>query len=108
MTNPARGVYVATWAALANGESGDAADMPLESATRSVQVTGTFGAGGSVALEGSNDGINWAPVSNGFVVTPLAVTAAGISDIAQNTRFVRPRVTAGDGTTALKVVLTAV
>lgn len=106
--NPARGVYVVTWAALANGEAGDAADIPLEAATRSVQVSGTFGAAGSVTMEGSNDGINWAFVSNSFVATAMALTAAQIQDIVQNTRFVRPRATAGDGTTAIKVVLTAV
>jgi hypothetical protein len=108
VTQPTRSAWVATWASLANGETGVAADIPLDAATRSIQVSGTFGAAGAVAIEGSNDGINWAPLSNSFVATPLSVTAAGISDILQNTRFVRPRSTAGDGTTALKIVLAAV
>ena len=51
--------YVAAWASMANGDSGG----PLEFtsyADRSFQVTGTFGSGGTVRLEGSNDGTNWA------------------------------------------------
>lgn len=104
----AAGVWVAEWAALANGEAGAAASIPVEAATRSVQVSGTFGAGGSCAIEGSNDGITWAALSNSFVVTALAFTAAAIHDIAQNTRFIRPRITAGDGTTALKITIVAV
>jgi hypothetical protein len=59
-------------------------------------------------MEGSNDNVNWAPVSNSFVSTAFAITAAAINDILQNTRYLRPRVTAGDGTTALKVVIVAV
>jgi hypothetical protein len=107
-TQPQQGVWVAEWAALANAESGNAASIPVEATTRSVQVSGTFGAGGAVAIEGSNDGVTWAPLSNTFVATALSITAAAISDIAQNTRFIRPRVTAGDGTTNLKITLVAV
>lgn len=107
-TVPRRGAYASTWAALANGESGDAASPPVEATTRSVQVSGTFGIGGSVTVEGSNDNINWASLSNSFASTPIAMTSAGIQDILQNTLFIRPRVTAGDGTTALKVMIVAV
>ena len=107
-TNPAPGVYVAEWGNLATIETGVAASIPMECASRSVQVSGVFGAAGSVAIQGSNDGVVWAPLSNSFVATALAITAAGIHDILQSTRFIRPVVTGGDGTTALKVTIAAV
>lgn len=94
----ADGVTV-TWAAVLNGNQGDAAGGPY--VTAFFVVTGTFGAGGSVRLEGSNDGTNW------FALSPTALTAAGsfaALGLAEHPKFIRPNVTAGDGTTALTVV----
>jgi hypothetical protein len=91
--------YSVTWAAVPNGNQGDAAGGPY--VTASFQVTGTFGAAGSVRMEGSNDGTNW------FALSPTALTAAGLFaalGAAEHPRFIRPNVTAGDGTTALTVV----
>ena len=109
-TNPATGVWVATWGALANAESGDAATLPVENATRSVQITGTFGAAGNVIMEGSNDAVTWFPLSDGLATKGnlATITANGLNALYENTRYVRPRVSAGDGTTNLKVVLVAV
>ena len=105
------GVHTATWASLLTAETGDAADLPLEAATRSIQVSGVPGAGGAIAIQGSNDGVIWQTLTNGF---DAALTTAGalatlpaIEDIMQNVRFIRPVVTGGDGTTNLKVVLVA-
>ncbi len=89
---------VHTWAAIPNGNQGDAAGGPY--ITASFVVTGTFGAGGSIRLEGSQDGTNW------FALSPVALTAAGIFaalGAAEHPKFIRPNVTAGDGTTALTV-----
>lgn len=89
----------ATWAAIPNGNQGDAHGGPY--VTASFVVTGTFGAAGSIRLEGSNDGTNW------FALSPAALTAAGIFAAlgpAEHPKFIRPNVTAGDGTTALTVV----
>jgi len=107
-TLPAAGVWVAEWAALANAEAGLPASIPVEAATRSVQVSGTFGAGGNCIIEGSNDGTTWATLMNSLGTALATITAAVIHDIAQNTRFLRPRVSAGDGTTALKITIVAV
>lgn len=66
----------------------------------SWQVTGTFGTGGSVQMEASNEA---SPANYGIV--GAAVTAAGVifpADVAV-ARSIRPRVTAGDGTTNLVV-----
>lgn len=88
-----------TWTGLLNGDQGDAGGGPY--LTASFSVTGTFGAGGSIRLEGSNDGTNWAALS------PTALTAAGIFGAlgaAEHPKFIRPSVTAGDGTTNLTCV----
>lgn len=93
---------VVTWTGLLNGDDGDAAQL-VGFSDRSVQVIGTFGAGGSVTIEGSNNGTNWSALSDpqGGAITR---TAAGIKAVSELTRYIRPRVTAGDGTTSLTVV----
>lgn len=73
---------------------------------RSVQVSGTFGAGGSVLMEGSNDGVTYFQLKDQGG-TLIALTAAGLVGFQPGIlpRFVRPRVTAGDGTTSLTVLM---
>jgi hypothetical protein len=92
-----------TWTGLLNGDDG----QPFESAEfadRTAQVTGTFGAGGSIQMEGSNNNSDWAiladPQGN-----PLTFTSARIEQLLELPRYVRPRVTAGDGTTNLVVTM---
>lgn len=90
---------VCTWAGLLNGDQGNGYASDWQ--TASVQVTGTFGAGGSVRLEGSNDGTNY------FALSPTALTAAGLfaaMGAAERPKFIRPSVTAGDGTTNLTAI----
>jgi hypothetical protein len=75
-------------------------------ADRSVQIGGTFGVGGTVVIEGSIDGTNYItltdPQGNG-----ISKTAAAIEAISELVRFLRPRVTAGDGTTSITVTMIA-
>lgn len=71
-------------------------------ADRSVTVTGTFGAGGSVRIEGSLDGTNYFPLTDPQG-NALDITSAKIEAITEAVRYLRPRVTAGDGTTSLTV-----
>lgn len=89
---------VVTWAAIPNGNQGDAAGGPYRSA--SFQASGTFGSGGSVKLEGSNDGSTWADLSSAARTTAGFFAALGAGE---HPRFIRPNVTAGDGTTAITV-----
>ncbi len=70
--------------------------------TRAVLVSGTFGAGGSITMQGSNDGTDWFALTDDANVA-LTFTAAGGDKANQNYRLVRPNVTAGDGTTNLTV-----
>lgn len=94
---------VITWTGLGNGQSGDAIEENLW-ADRSVQVTGTFGAGGTLKIEGSNDGSNWAVLTDPQG-NDLTFTATKIETVIEITRYIRPNVTGGDGTTSLTVSL---
>ena len=66
-----------------------------EWADRSVQVAGTFG-GGAVAIEGSNDGTNWATL-NDAQGNALSITTAKIEQLLEVTRYMRAAVTGGTG-----------
>lgn len=67
---------------------------------KTVQIAGTFGAGGAVTIQGSNDGTNWATLNDDQGVA-LVITTTVPRVIAQNPIYIRPSVTAGDGTTNL-------
>ena len=97
------GAYLVTWAALPNGDTG----TPFEDVTaadRTVQVTGTFGIGGSVNLEGSLDGTNYKVLTDPQG-NALTFTAAGIEAVTEITKYIRPNVTAGDGSTSLTITV---
>jgi len=92
-----------TWADLQNGDDGEAVQFGAFT-DRSIQFGGTFGAGGTIVLEGSNDGVNYLPLTDPQG-NPISKTTAAIEAISEATRYVRPRVTAGDGTTNLAAYL---
>jgi len=94
-----------TWTPLANGDTGNAMQTGAWR-DASVQVQGTFGTGGSVTFQGSNDGTNWFALTDpqGNAITK---TADALEQISEISRYVRPNVTAGDGTTALTVIVFA-
>ena len=92
-----------SWVSLANGDSGSPVEYHT-SADRSVQVVGTFGAGGTVVIEGSNDGTNYVTLTDPQA-NALSFSSAGLEAISELTRYIRPRVTGGDGTTSLSVYL---
>ena len=101
-------VLAVTWTGLTQTTS-DTGD-PIKAAEysdKTFHCFGTFGVGGSLVIEGSNDGTNWAPVSNRQGVTPFAFTALGINTSQDKPIWMRPRVTAGDGSTSLTVVCAA-
>ena len=93
-----------TWV-LANGDTG-APVRNVQWADRSVQVSGTFGTGGSVNWEGSNNESTYIVLTDpqGNAIT---ITTARLEAVTEITALARPNVTAGDGTTALTVVLVA-
>lgn len=95
--------FVATWASMQLSDDGQPVELAMY-ADRSVQVTGTFGTGGSVRIEGSLDGTNYAPLTDPQGNT-LDINTAKIEAISELVRWIRPRVTAGDGTTSLTVTM---
>lgn len=90
------------WPNMANGDVGQSIEM-FKYTDRTIQVFGTFGAGGTATAKGSLDGTNWATLAdpNG---NDLAVTTAKIETVMEATRYFRPEA-AGDGTTSLTVFL---
>lgn len=96
-------VMQASWPTLANGDDGTPEEFPSYS-DRSVQVVGTFGAGGNCRIEGSLDGVNWSTL-NDPQGNPLDITSTKIESIMELVYWIRPRITAGDGTTSLTVTM---
>ena len=66
------------------------------------QATGTWGAGGQMVIEGSNDGVLWFTL-NDQSNAQLTLSANALKTVRDQPLFIRPRVTAGDGTTSLTV-----
>ena len=97
-------VHKQTWDTLANGDTGTSLSAAWL-ADKSVQIKGTFGAGGTCDIEGSNDGGTTWKVLTDFQGNNVRFTSAGIEQIAENTELIRPNVTGGDGTTALTVII---
>lgn len=62
-----------------------------------IQVEGSFGTGGSLAIEGSLDGANWHTLLNAEAGAVLNITAAGLYVPWEPVLYLRPRVTAGTG-----------
>lgn len=102
--SPLGGVITVTWPTLTFSGTDVGAPISLaEYSDKTFQVFGTLGAAGAVLMEGSNDGVNWSSLSN-RQGTAMSFTALGMNTSQDKPLFVRPRVTAGDGTTSLTVV----
>jgi hypothetical protein len=94
---------VREWSALRLGDDG-ARELIPAIGDRSIQVSGTFGVGGSVRLEGSLDDVTYAPLTDPQG-NPLDFVQGKIETIMELVPYLRPIVTAGDGATNLKVTL---
>ncbi len=98
-----KSVYIIQWPALANGEVGNS--LPLaQYPDRSVQVSGTFGSGGVVTIEGSNDGVNFSTLTDPQG-NPLSFSSSKIEAVTEMVAYIRPSVLSGDGTTSLNVTM---
>lgn len=94
-----------TWSGLLNGDNGVRVNL-TDYPDRTVQFAGTFGAGGTVNFEGTNDGVNWITLTDPQG-NALSKTTAALESVTETPRYVRPSVTGGDGTTDLTVILFA-
>lgn len=97
------GVILVKWTGLANGDTGSPYRAPNYN-DKSVQVNNTFGTGGSVTVQGSNDSSNYDSLraTDGNVLT---FSASGLEQVLENPVLMRPNVTAGDGSTNINVSL---
>ena len=73
---------------------------------KTVTFTGTFGVGGTVKLQGTNDGTNWIDLADPQG-NAISKTSASIEAVTENPWKIRPYVSAGDGTTDLDVIVIA-
>jgi hypothetical protein len=94
--------FVSTWPSMAQGDDGAPLSFSQYS-DKSVQVFGIFG-GASVSIQGSNDGSNWATLTDPQG-NDLLITSAKIEMVTEATAFIRPLIVAGDGTTSLTVCM---
>lgn len=88
------------------GKAGSALGL-VKLADKTIQVIGTFGASATITVQGSNDGTNWATLTDPLG-NALTSTAASLETITENPRFIRPALTNGDGSTDIDVLLVAV
>lgn len=101
----ALGINIYTWSNMTFSGSDVGAPVGLmTSAERSVNVEGTPSVGGTVVIEGSLDGTNYRTIKSP-AGTALSFTAQGIEQVGPLVRFIRPKVTAGDGSTSFTINL---
>jgi hypothetical protein len=94
-----------TWTPLTTANSDGQPAQYTGSAERTIQVSGTFGAGGTVIWEGTLDGTNWFQVKDPSS-TLISFSAGGLKAILEDPIFVRPRISSGgDGTTAITCIM---
>ena len=105
ITKQANRNVLVTWTPLANGDSGSVLNN-IENIYATVQISGTFGAAGSISLQGSLDGVTYQTLLDS-AGSPITLTAAGMVTVRDVVAFFKPVVTAGDGTTALTCNLLA-
>lgn len=96
--------HLVVWAALTTTNDTGVASEMWGQADRSVQISGTFGSGGTVVIEGSNDGTNYVTLTDPQG-NAISKTSASIEQIEEITRYIRPKVSAGDGTTSITVTM---
>lgn len=87
-------VVMVSWTPLTEADTATPVEM-TEYADRCVQVGGTFN-GGTVVIEGSNDGVTYFTL-NDVQASAISKTAAALEQIAEVPRYTRPRVSAGTG-----------
>lgn len=87
--------WIASWETMGNADTGTAIEM-IEASDKSVQIVGTFGSA-TVVLQGSNDGTNWATLSDPQG-NAISKTSAAIEQVLEHTRYIRPVTSGGTGT----------
>lgn len=92
------------WTGLLTGDTGEPLSM-AQFFDRSIQVVGTFGPGGTLIIEGSNDGGGTYSTLTDVIGNNLSLTSSALRQVSELPEYLRPRVTGGDGTTDLDVYM---
>jgi hypothetical protein len=108
----AKGVIQAKWTGLTTTGAGRALDA-FAYPDKTVVLAGTIGSGTTVLIQGSSTATN--PLSTGgfwYTLTDqsdnaLSLSTGKIETIAQNPRYIRPRITAKNANTNVSVIITA-
>src|SRR5579875_3420362 len=98
VTSTGRTTRLAAWGALGKAVSGEPVKLDYDEEVR-LTVWGAFG-GGTIALEGSEDGFNWSVATNPGNRS-IATKHAGVMLIREAPRYIRPVVSGGDDATAI-------
>jgi hypothetical protein len=101
------GLRIIQWTGLLNGDDGAPFTVLPFSGSIMAVVSGAFGVGANVNLEGNCD-----PVTPNWLVLPTAIswtTAGGsvLKSVVDKPFQLRPKVTTGDGTTNLTCTIVA-
>lgn len=100
----AKSVHTKTWTPLHQNDVGTVHVAP-QLPDKAVTINGTFGAGGSINIEGNSDGGSTYDLLHDVNGNVLTFTANGSKAIAENVTYIRPNCTAGDGTTSLTCII---
>jgi len=103
-----KGVMQSQWTAIPSASTGTP-DQISRFPAHSIQIGGTFG-GATVTVEGSDDGVTYFTLTGenpaGGADVPVSATAANRFDLPNVVpQHIRPKVTGGDGTTAITVTI---
>jgi hypothetical protein len=110
-------VYSVTWGPITTTNNVGAPINLSNFADRTIQVNGTFGASGTIVIEGSNDpyfnadGVTLATPTNFYTLNDpfnnaLSITTASLKGVIEAPLWIRPRLSSGgDGTTSITINL---
>lgn len=95
-----------TWSGLAaSGDDGAPVELP-DHPDKTVQIDGTNTGSPTCVLEGSIDGTTYVALTDGQGnAISKTLSAASIEAVAENPRYIRPRLSAGAGGAAVAVRL---
>lgn len=88
LTSHANGAH--QWEQITGSDTGYGLVLNEGGAQTAIQVTGDFGASGVLSMEGTVDGVTWAPLLTGPGGSAITFTAAGIAECATAVRAIRP------------------
>jgi hypothetical protein len=91
------------WTGLLNGDDGAPVEL-FDFTDGSIEFSGTAGVGLSISWQGGNVAGNYY-ILNDAQAALITKTAAALEQIAEVCRFMRPIVTAGDGSTNMVATL---